>query len=619
MDPYQSFIYKSRYSRWLGNRRENWDETVTRYLDFIEPKSQLLYSELYDVIYGLDVMPSMRAMWTAGPALARCNVAGYNCSYLTTDNVRAFDELMYILMCGTGVGYSVERQYINELPTISGSFDNTASVIRVGDSKAGWSGAFRQIITSLYSGTIPKWDVSGVRPAGSPLKTFGGRSSGPEPLEELFEFTCRIFSGAVGRKLTSVEVHDILCKVADIVVVGGVRRSAMISLSNLSDERMRHAKSGQWWESTPYRALANNSAVYTERPEMGAFIREWSALYESKSGERGIFNRDAARVQALRSGRRQECDDYGTNPCSEIILRPNQFCNLSEVVVRSYDTRGSISDKVRLATILGTYQAKLTDFKYLRKTWKTTTEEERLLGVSLTGIYDNPELVFNPQYLTDWKSVAIRTNESVSKELGIAVSAAITCIKPSGTVSQLVDSSSGCHPRYDNYYIRTVRGDNKDPLTMFLKEEGIPNEPAIGKENNTTVFSFYIKAPEGSVKRTDLTAIEHLEDWKFLQTYWCEHKPSCTINVKEDEWFKVGAWVYDNFDHVSGISFLPYDTGIYKQAPYQSITKDEYDKNYKDINLDWSKLDEYEKGLDTTKGASSMACSGDVCEIVDIV
>lgn len=425
-NPYSSFIYKSRYSRWLDNRREDWSETVNRYLDFMT--GSYLRSELFDVIYNLDVMPSMRAMWTAGPALERCNVAGYNCSYLTTDNVRAFDELMYILMCGTGVGYSVERQYINELPTVSGSFDRSTKEIVVGDSKAGWARAYRELVSLLYSGVIPRWNLAGVRPAGSPLKTFGGRSSGPEPLEELFEFTTRVFTGAMGRKLTSIEVHDLCCKVADIVVVGGVRRSAMISLSNLSDDRMRHAKSGQWWESTPYRALANNSAVYTERPEMGAFIREWSSLYESKSGERGIFNRDSSRLLASKSGRRADCDSYGTNPCSEIILRPNQFCNLSEVVVRSYDTRGSISDKVRLATILGTYQARLTDFKYLRKAWTTTTEDEALLGVSLTGIYDNPDLTLHPQNLTHWKSVAIKENERLSKTLGIKQSAAITCI-----------------------------------------------------------------------------------------------------------------------------------------------------------------------------------------------
>lgn len=613
---YSSFIYKSRYSRWLGDRRENWDETVNRYLDFVT--GSYLRSELFDVIYNLDVMPSMRAMWTAGPALERCNVAGYNCSYLPINHIRAFDELMYILMCGTGVGYSVERQYINELPIVSPSFETNSTIIQVGDSKAGWSRAFREVIHSLYSGVIPKWDVSAVRPAGSPLKVFGGRSSGPEPLEDLFEFTCRIFSGAMGRRLTSLEVHDICCKVADIVVVGGVRRSAMISLSNLSDERMRHAKSGQWWETTGYRALANNSAVYTDRPDVGTFMREWNSLYESKSGERGIFNRTASNLRAVSSGRREQCDDYGTNPCSEIILRPNQFCNLSEVVVRSHDTRGSIEDKVRLATILGTYQAKLTNFKYLRKTWTTTTESERLLGVSLTGIYDNPELIFNPQYLTHWKSVAIKTNQYLSKELGIQQSAAITCIKPSGTVSQLVDSSSGCHPRYDDYYIRTVRGDNKDPLTQFLKTQGIPNEPAMGKEESTTVFSFYVKSPEGSKKRTDVSAIDHLNDWLFLQEYWCEHKPSCTINVKEDEWLDVGAWVYKNFDAISGLSFLPYDTGSYKQAPYQSITKEVYDREYKPITLDWTMLDVYEQGLDTTKGASSMACSGDVCEIVDI-
>jgi ribonucleoside-diphosphate reductase alpha chain len=615
MTPYQEFIYKSRYSRWLEaeGRREDWSETVNRYLDFMT--GSYLRSELYDVIYNLDVMPSMRAMWTAGPALERCNVAGYNCSYLQVNNLRAFDELMYILMCGTGVGYSVERQVINELPTVASSFDKSSQEIVVGDSKAGWARAYRKLISILYSGGIPRWNMAYVRPAGSPLKTFGGRSSGPEPLEELFDFTTRAITGAMGRKLTSIEVHDLCCKVADIVVVGGVRRSAMISLSNLSDDRMRHAKSGQWWESTPYRALANNSAVYTERPDMGTFIREWVALYESKSGERGIFNRDASRLQASRSGRRAECDTFGTNPCSEIILRPNQFCNLSEVVVREYDTRGSISDKVRLATVLGTYQARLTNFKYLRKTWKTVTEDEALLGVSLTGIYDNPDLVFNPQYLTHWKSVAIKENESLAKKIGIKPSAAITCIKPSGTVSQLVDSASGCHPRYSDYYIRTVRGDNKDPLTSFLKEEGIPHEPAIGKEETTTVFSFYVKAPEGSVKRSDRTAVEHLKDWKFLQDYWCEHKPSCTINVKEDEWLDVGAWVYKNFDSISGVSFLPYDTGSYKQAPYQSITKEEYENNYVDLKLDWSKLDVYE---DTTRGASTMACSGDVCELVDI-
>ena len=615
MTPYQEFIFRSRYSRWLEaeGRREDWSETVNRYLDFMT--GSYLRSELFDVIYNLDVMPSMRAMWTAGPALERCNVAGYNCSYLQVNHLRAFDELMYILMCGTGVGYSVERQVISELPAVASSFSKSNETIVVGDSKAGWSRAYRDLITFLYNGVVPKWDLSGVRPAGSPLKTFGGRSSGPEPLEELFEFTTRVITGALGRKLTSIEVHDICCKVADIVVVGGVRRSAMISLSNLSDDRMRHAKTGDWGNTTPYRALANNSAVYTERPDMGTFIREWESLYESKSGERGIFNRDASRFQATRSGRRSNCDSFGTNPCCEIILRPNQFCNLSEVVVREHDTRGSISDKVRLATVLGTYQARLTNFKYLRKAWKTVTEDEALLGVSLTGIYDNPDLVFNPQYLTHWKSVAIKENESLAKKIGINPSAAITCIKPSGTVSQLVDSASGCHPRYSDYYIRTVRGDNKDPLTSFLKEEGIPYEPAIGKEETTTVFSFYIKAPEGSVKRSDRTAVEHLKDWKFLQDYWCEHKPSCTINVKEDEWLDVGAWVYKNFDSISGVSFLPYDTGSYKQAPYQSITKEEYEKNYKDLTLDWSKLDVYE---DTTRGASTMACSGDVCELVDI-
>ena len=620
MGPYESFIYKSRYSRWLGSRREDWSETISRYLDFVVPQGEktTLYTELFDAIYNLEIMPSMRAMWSAGPALERCNVAAYNCSYLPINNLRCLDELMYVLMCGTGVGYSVERQEIAGLPTVSEHFEKSGTIIRVGDSKSGWARAYRELVTLLFAGQIPRWDVSDVRPAGAPLKTFGGRASGPEPLEELFDFTARIVTGAMGRKLTSLEVHDICCKIADIVVVGGVRRSAMISLSNLSDERMRHAKSGQWWSTDPQRALANNSAVYTERPEMGTFIREWCSLYESKSGERGIFNRAASRLQASRSGRREVCDSYGTNPCSEIILKPFQFCNLSEVVIREHDTRGSVEDKVKLATILGTYQSKLTNFKYLRKIWKTTTEEERLLGVSLTGVYDNPDLALSPQNLTHWKSVAIKTNAEVSTQLGIPVSAAITCVKPSGTVSQLVNSASGCHPRYAPYYIRTVRGDNKDPLTMFLKDEGVPYEPAIGKEDTTTVFKFYVKAPEGGVTRGDISALQHLQDWLTLQEYWCEHKPSVTIQVKDDEWLEVGAWVYDHFDKVSGVSFLPYDSGSYKQAPYQEITKEVYDKEYKELNLDWDKLNVFEAGLDSTKGAQSLACSGDVCELVDI-
>lgn len=623
MGPYESFIYKSRYSRWLGDRREDWSETVERYLEFILYGNYVggLYSELKDAITNHEVLPSMRAMWSAGPALERCNVAAYNCSYLPIDSLRSLDELMYVLMCGTGVGYSVERQYIGRLPTISEHFERSNTIIRVGDSKSGWARAYRELVTLLYAGQVPQWDVSGVRPAGTPLKTFGGRASGPEPLEELFEFTSRVITGANGRKLTSLEVHDLCCKIADVVVVGGVRRSAMISLSNLSDDRMRHAKSGQWWNESPQRALANNSAVYVDgTPDTGTFLREWGSLYESRSGERGIFNRDAARVQAGRSCRRDSSFEFGTNPCSEIILRPNQFCNLSEVVIRSTDTRGSISDKVRLATILGTYQAKLTDFKYLRKVWKDATEEERLLGVSLTGIYDNPELVLNPQRLTEWKSIAISTNEATAKNLEIPQSTAITCVKPSGTVSQLVNAASGCHPRYSDYYIRTVRGDNKDPLTMFLKDQGVPYEPAIGKENTTTVFKFYIKSPDGAITRKDISAIEHLDHWKMLQDYWCEHKPSCTIQVKESEWLKVGAWVYDNFNSISGISFLPYDTGSYKQAPYQEITKEDYDKEYKELNLNWDDLNKFEASLDSTKGAQSMACSGDtgVCELVDI-
>ena len=625
---YQAFIHTSRYARWLDDegRRENWGETVGRYINNLVmgkvPQGTL--EELRDAITDLSVMPSMRALMTAGPALDRDNTAGYNCSYLPVDDPKSFDEAMFILLCGTGVGFSVERQFITNLPEVPDTMFNSDTTVIVKDSKEGWAKALRQVIALLYSGEIPKWDVSKVRPAGAKLKTFGGRASGPAPLIDLFNFAVRIFINAKGRKLSSMECHDLMCKIGEVVVVGGVRRSAMISLSNLSDDRMRHAKSGAWWENNPQRALANNSVSYTEKPDSLSFMREWMALVESGSGERGIFNREASKKQAAKNGRRDAAFDFGTNPCSEIILRPYQFCNLTEVVVRATDTVETLENKVRLATILGTIQSSFTKFPYLRKMWRRNTEEERLLGVSLTGIMDNPLTTTKnaglEKTLDRLKQVAVDTNAEWATKLGIPVSAAITCVKPSGTVSQLVDSASGIHARHSAYYIRTVRGDNKDPLTQFMKDEGIPNEPDVMKPDATTVFSFPMKAPDNAVVTADMTAIEQLEMWLAYQRAWCEHKPSVTINVKAEEWFEVGAFVYKYFDEMSGVSFLPFSEHTYQQAPYQDVGKSDYEEllSLMPTSINWSKLSEYEVE-DNTAGSQTLACSGDSCEIVDLV
>lgn len=629
---YQTFIATSRYARWLEDegRRETWGETVDRFMKNVvqdrlcdDPDT---YMDIEEAILNLSVMPSMRAVMTAGPALHRDNTCAYNCSYLAVDNVKSFDEAMFILLCGTGVGFSVERQSISKLPDVP-SLQLSDTTIVVQDSKEGWAKALRQVISLLYSGIIPKWDVSKVRPAGERLKTFGGRASGPAPLVDLFNFVVGKFKGAEGRKLSSIECHDIMCKIGEVVVVGGVRRSAMISLSNLSDDRMRYAKSGQWWEGNTQRALANNSVCYTEKPDSETFLREWLALMESKSGERGIFNRVASDKQAAKNGRRETGWQWGTNPCSEIILRPNQFCNLTEVVVRELDTLETLKEKVRLATILGTIQSTYTHFPYLRKVWKDNTEAERLLGVSLTGILDNKILNgTSVQYgknldviLEELKQVAIDTNKEWAENLGIPVSAAITCVKPSGTVSQLVDSASGIHPRHSEYYIRTVRGDNKDPLTQFMKDSGIPAEPDVMKPDSTTVFSFPQKSPEGAITRDHLTAIQQLELWLTYQRHWCEHKPSITVNVRDNEWIEVGAWVYKHFDEISGISFLPFSDHTYAQAPYQECNKTDYEQLKASMpdKIDWNKLSEFEKE-DTTKGSSTFACTGEVCEMVDI-
>ena len=631
---YQNFIALSRYARWKEDeqRRETWGETVSRYFDYMANHlssnhgyklSDSLRGELEGAVLNQSIMPSMRALMTSGPALDRCHVGGYNCSYVPVDSPRAFDESMYILMCGTGVGFSVERHCIEKLPMVGEEFHETDTVIKVGDSRPGWAKSLKELIAMLYSGQIPKFDVSEVRPAGARLKTFGGRASGPQPLLELFDFCIQKFKAAAGRRLYPIECHDIMCKIGEVVVVGGVRRSALISLSNLNDDQMAHAKSGQWWENEGQRALANNSVAYKTKPEMGTFMREWLSLYDSKSGERGIFNRQSAKKQAAKNGRRDTEHDFGCNPCSEIILRPYQFCNLSEVVVRESDTLATLKEKVRLATILGTFQSTLTNFKYLRKIWQNNTEEERLLGVSLTGIMDNTLTATANGTLETALEVlrleSVNTNAAIAKQLNVPQSTAVTCVKPSGTVSQLVDAASGIHARHNPYYIRTVRGDNKDPLTQFLVAQGIPAEPDVMKPDSTTVFSFPMKSPTGAITRTAMTAIEQLKLWLTYQRHWCEHKPSVTISVKENEWMNVGAWVYEHFDEVSGISFLPFSEHTYQQAPYQDIDEAEYKEWVKKMpkKVDWNKLSDFEKE-DTTSGGRELACTAGVCEIVDL-
>jgi ribonucleoside-triphosphate reductase len=627
---YETYIAKSRYARYLDakKRRENWDETVERYFNFMENHLQQkhnytlsadLRSELQTAVTNFEVMPSMRSVMTAGKALERDNTAGYNCSYLPVDDPKAFDEAMFILLCGTGVGFSVERQYISKLPEVPDKIYDSESTIVVSDSKEGWAKALRQVIAMLYSGEAPRWDVSKVRPAGARLKIFGGRASGPEPLIDLFKFVIKTFKNAQGRRLNSLECHDIMCKVGEVVVVGGVRRSAMISLSNLSDDRMRNAKSGAWWETQGQRALANNSACHTERPDVGIFMQEWLSLYESKSGERGIFNREAAKNIVKKNGRRNPDFDFGTNPCSEIILRPYQFCNLTEVIVRAEDTVEDLIRKARLATILGTFQSTLTHFPYLRKIWRDNTEQERLLGVSMTGIMDNhilnnPEDVELPARLEAIRNSTIAVNAEFADILGIPHAAAVTAIKPSGTVSQLTDAASGIHARHAAFYYRRIRGDIKDPLTRAMMNAGVPCEPDVMKPGSTMVFTFPKKAPEGAVLRSDLKAIRHLNLWLVYQRHYCEHKPSVTISVEEKEWPAVGAFVWDHFDEMSGVSFLPYDGGMYKQAPYEDCTKEQYEDLLAKMpaSIDWDGIVELE---DNVEGAQMLACTAGQCEI----
>ena len=633
---YQQVIHKTRYARWIEeeNRREDWNETVKRYVDYIfsaiEKYNNVEVDDktrnaIHNSILAIDVMPSMRGLMTAGPALERDNTCLYNCSYLPVDSLRSFDEAMYILMCGTGVGYSVESQYVNQLPVVNEHFEKSSTVIVVEDSKAGWAKSMRELIALLYQGQIPSWDLSQVRPAGARLKTFGGRASGPEPLDRLFKFTVDIIKNAAGRKMTPLEAHDLMCKIAEVVVVGGVRRSAMISLSDLEDRNMAAAKAGSWWEYNGQRALANNSAVYEQKPSMEVFMAEWKSLYDSKSGERGIFSRAAAQRVAAKNGRRDSEADFGTNPCSEIILRPFEFCNLTEVIVREDDTLEDLLYKVEIATILGTIQSTFTRFKYLRKQWQKNCEDERLLGVSLTGQLGHPLL--NGSYGMDklettlnlMREHAVNINKEWAGILGINPSAAITCVKPSGTVSQLVNCSSGMHPWHSEFYARTIRADNKDPVTTFLKESGVISEPDVMKPNDTTVFTFPIKAPQGALTRTDLTAIKHLELWLAYQRNWTEHKPSITVSVKEDEWMEVGAWVYKHMDELSGVSFLPYSDHTYQQAPYQEISEIEYNElvNKTPATLDWTWLTYYET-TDGTTGSQELACTAGACDITTV-
>ena len=632
---YQNYIAISRYARWIEkeNRRETWSETVERYVSYMQGRYEKLTNKKLDkkerdrwidAITTLKVMPSMRALMTAGAALDKDNVAGFNCSYVAIDNVRTFDEIMYILMCGTGVGFSVERQYVDKLPEIAEKFHTTETVIKVRDSKIGWAKSYRELVAMLYAGQIPQFDMSLVRPAGAKLKTFGGRASGPDPLRDLFKFSIETFQKASGRKLNSIECHDIVCKIADVVVCGGVRRSALISLSNLSDIRMRDAKTGQWWDNNPQRSYANNSVAYTEKPDIGTFMKEWVSLYDSKSGERGIFNRVASQKMATRSGRREGDFDFGTNPCSEIVLRNKQFCNLSEVVVRPDDTEETLKEKVEIATIFGTLQSTLSDFRYLTKQWKDNTEEERLLGVSLTGIMDHEVLsgnIFNQtvlkEMLINLKEHSIKTNKKWAEMLGVNQATAITCVKPSGTVSQLVDSASGIHPRYSPYYLRTVRADKKDPLCDMMLDKGFYGEDDVMKPNDTKVIYFPMKSPTSSIMRDAKSAIEQLEIWKIYQLHWCEHKPSITVYVKEDEWLQVGAWVYENFDVMSGVSFLPHSEHSYKQAPYQEVDKKTYEEWLAKTprNINWMDLTNYEKE-DTTTSSKELACTAGGCEVV---
>lgn len=627
-DPFRSFISKSRYARWIPEygRRETWEETVNRYADFIAPKVELVpedKSGLIDKILNHEVMPSMRAIMTAGEALERSNVAGYNCSFVAVDDLRAFDEALYILMCGTGLGFSVEKRHVRYLPEVPAEITPSDKIIVVEDSKEGWARAYRELIESLFRGELPKWDLRQLRPEGARLKTFGGRSSGPGPLNELFEFTVALVAGARGRKLEPEEAHELMCKIGSVVVVGGVRRSALISLSSLTDDKIRDCKSGNWWDSKPHLALSNNSAVYNSKPSRSEFDREWQALIASGSGERGIFNLAGAREHTPE--RRDASKIQGTNPCAEILLRSMGFCNLTEIIVREDDTLETLKEKVRWATLIGTWQSTLTNFPYLREQWKINAEEERLLGVSMTGQMGHAVLngregrALRKQWLKELKHVAVMTNRKEARRLGINPAAAITTVKPSGTVSTLTNTSSGMHAWHDLYYIRTVRVDKNDPIGRFMEDADVPMEQDV-MNPKAVVFSFPFKAPEGAMTRNDQTAIDQLETWLDYKMYWTEHSPSVTVSVKPEEWEEVGNWVFEHFDLITGISFLPYSDHVYKQAPFQTVDKETYEAALAlmPTELHWDYLPLYEKE-DTTTGSQTLACTAGVCDVVDLI
>lgn len=629
--PSQEFVYIRTYSRWVQefSRRETWEETVDRYINFITAErggkipSKVL-RKMKEYILELKVMPSMRALWTAGEAARTDNTCTYNCAFQAVDSIHAFSECLYILMCGTGYGFSVEEKYINKLPVVPILSSKGAGTVFIEDSKKGWADSVRVLMESLYRGEDIDFDYSGLRKKGDRLMTMGGRASGPEPLITLHNYIREVFANAQGRKLMDIECHDIMCQIAEIVVVGGVRRSSEISLSDLFSKNMRNAKVG----SFPLRRfMANNSAVYEKKPSAVEFLNEWASLASSGSGERGIFNLEAVRNTAPE--RREAELIAGTNPCGEIALRSMEFCNLSEVIVRAEDDLDDLMQKVECATWIGAIQSTFTYFPYLRKKWRQNCEQERLLGVSLTGQMDNPALMTKDNLIALRKK-AIKVAKTASKHLDINLSAAITTGKPSGTVSQLVDCASGCHVRYSPYGIRRYRISSTDPLFRMLKDQGVPMSPEVGQRNiengkevkgwsedkvSTWVIDFPYKSPKGVLTRNDVSAIQQLEHYKTVQEHWCEHNQSCTIYVKDDEWFEVGNWVYKNFEYINGVSFLPYDGGNYELAPYEEIDEKTYYKLLESFpKIDYSKLGKYETE-DNTEGSKSYACVGDKCEL----
>lgn len=621
------FIYYRTYSRWIERegRRETWVETVDRYMNFMKENlgdklTAEEYNELREGILWQEAMPSMRLMWSAGSAAARCHATAYNCSYIAPSKLEDFSEIMYLSMSGTGVGFSVESQTIGQLPIIKKQSGKVLPTYVIEDSKEGWADALKTGLKTWYNGKDIKFDYSGLRPAGARLKTMGGRSSGPEPLRSLLDFArAKIFSRQ-GKRLSNIDAHDIICKTGEVVVMGGVRRSALISLSDLDDMEMRNAKTGQFYLTEPQRQMANNSAAYNEKPTSTQFIEEWLALAKSGAGERGIFNRGSLKQQLPRRRWDKFEEDWassGVNPCGEINLKSKEFCNLTEVVARAEDIEESLIRKIRLATILGTYQSTLTDFKYLSKEWKKNCEEERLLGVSVTGQWDCPALR-NEKTFSKLREAAIEVNKEYAKRFGINQSAAITCVKPSGTVSQLVDAASGMHPRHSGYYIRRVRISATDSLFQMLKEQKFPYHPEVGQtidSASTYVLEFPVKAPSNSKFRNDMDAIEQLEYWKMVKENFTEHNPSVTISVGDNEWIVAANWLYENWDILGGLSFLPREDHVYKLAPYEEIDEERYSELAAKLpEIDFSRIVIYEED-DETQGARELACASGVCEI----